>query len=590
MHKLVKELIKDLLPENYDFNSTLREAKNVGTVYYFTNLVKTNSILSKNEIAYYEGNREESGLSEIDIDEALIPGTRDSDEMKSFKQGINYYLKQGINKLYYLSTTRNKFFHKKNPNIQSTYVRFTLDGNKLNTKYKINPFYFYSEEMVSTDVAPKDFHDESEERVLLGTKTVIPNFTQYVLGIDIMLDELVKRKDTRNLYKLEDYIDSFYKAYPNLKLIYQDKPISKEEFFEKILPSLSFDEDEDDIYENTIPTLGGIDHEFKDALISLVQYMIEQDMNILPLPSLKIIDNDVKNANNILGKTAHYDPNNCSITLYTLNRHPKDILRSFAHEMIHRIQDNEGRLNNINTTDTNEDGDLPELEKEAYLLGNMTIRKWEDGIKNQKYINEYRQYALNELFEKDLPNIEKISPTKYIVSNGNDIEAEYFFKVEFDVFDENPTSNNWSINWKFTDNNQNTSPEAWKQVTATSFRVLNNFIQEKKPKSITISGNTEQKTNLYKSKSFLEKLENLFNNQYKINNSDEDKVVMNLIESIHQSSIKKRMETLNESYDQALNYWQNGDTNAKSKIERWDSIKRKVKREVLQELYKIKNV
>jgi hypothetical protein len=60
------------------------------------------------------------------------------------------------------------------------------------------------------------------------------------------------------------------------------------------------------------------------------------------------------------------------------------------------------------------------------------------------------------------------------------------------------------------------------------------------------------------------------------------------IEEITQSSIKKRMETLNESYEQALNYWQNGDINSKSKIERWDTIKHKVKREVLQELYNIK--
>ena len=141
-----------------------------------------------------------------------------------------------------------------------------------------------------------------------------------------------------------------------------------------------------------------VNHEFKDALISLVQYMIEQDMNILPLPTLKIIDNDVENANNILGKTAYYNPNECSITLYTLNRHPKDILRSFSHEMIHRIQDNEGRLNNIGTTNTNEEGDLPELEKEAYLKGNMCFRNWEDSIKNQKYIREYKEYDLNELF------------------------------------------------------------------------------------------------------------------------------------------------------------------------------------------------
>jgi hypothetical protein len=121
---------------------------------------------------------------------------------------------------------------------------------------------------------------------------------------------------------------------------------------------------------------------FIGMIKSLTKYMINQGMNILPLPKLRIIDNDVENADNVLGKTAYYNPNDCSITLYTLNRHPKDISRSFSHEMIHRIQDNEGRLNNINTTNTNEDGDLPELEKEAYLKGNMTFRNWEDSIKN----------------------------------------------------------------------------------------------------------------------------------------------------------------------------------------------------------------
>ena len=121
----------------------------------------------------------------------------------------------------------------------------------------------------------------------------------------------------------------------------------------------------------------------KDAIKSLTQYMISQGMNIEPLPKIITIDDDNENANNILGKTAHYNPNDCSITLYTLNRHPKDILRSYAHEMIHRIQDNDGKLTNVNTTNTNEEGDLPELEKEAYLKGNMTLRNWEDSIKNK---------------------------------------------------------------------------------------------------------------------------------------------------------------------------------------------------------------
>ena len=118
------------------------------------------------------------------------------------------------------------------------------------------------------------------------------------------------------------------------------------------------------------------------GIVSLTKYMLGNKMNISPLPKLKFVDNDEKNANELLGKTAYYDPLEKSITLYTLNRHPKDILRSYAHEMIHHIQNLENRLNNISTTNTNEDGALPEIEKEAYERGNMCLRNWEDNIKN----------------------------------------------------------------------------------------------------------------------------------------------------------------------------------------------------------------
>jgi hypothetical protein len=40
-----------------------------------------------------------------------------------------------------------------------------------------------------------------------------------------------------------------------------------------------------------------------------------------------------------------------------MDRHPKDIMRSFAHEMIHHIQNLEDRLNGISTQNTNEEGD-----------------------------------------------------------------------------------------------------------------------------------------------------------------------------------------------------------------------------------------
>jgi cytidyltransferase-like protein len=116
---------------------------------------------------------------------------------------------------------------------------------------------------------------------------------------------------------------------------------------------------------------------------SLSKYMANQDLNIQPLPSLEFIDNDEENAGNIFGKTAYYMPSEMKIVLYTMGRHPKDILRSFAHEMIHHHQNLSGTLGNIQTTNTNEDGDLEKLEREAYENGNIMFRNWEDQLKNE---------------------------------------------------------------------------------------------------------------------------------------------------------------------------------------------------------------
>ena len=121
--------------------------------------------------------------------------------------------------------------------------------------------------------------------------------------------------------------------------------------------------------------------ELKDYIASLTEYMIDQDMNIVPLPEV-LIRKDEVNASNFFGRTAYYDPNAKEIVIYTTGRHDKDIVRSFSHEMIHHMQNLDGTLHNISTQNTNEDGKLLELEKEAYLLGNITFRNWEDNLKN----------------------------------------------------------------------------------------------------------------------------------------------------------------------------------------------------------------
>ena len=114
---------------------------------------------------------------------------------------------------------------------------------------------------------------------------------------------------------------------------------------------------------------------------SILEYMIDEGMNIQPLPEVKI-KRDAENAANFFGKTAYYDPNKKEVVLYVEGRHMKDVCRSFVHEMIHHIQNVEGRLGSIQTSNTNEDGHLLEIEKEAYLKGNITFRNWEDKIKN----------------------------------------------------------------------------------------------------------------------------------------------------------------------------------------------------------------
>ena len=108
------------------------------------------------------------------------------------------------------------------------------------------------------------------------------------------------------------------------------------------------------------------------------------------------------------GKTAYYDPNRQHIVLYTEGRHPKDIVRSYAHEMIHHIQHLEDRLGDIPGTDTTSSDHLTNLEKEANLKGTMTFRNWTDSI-------------LNEAVVGDKIECDKCGWSWNIVDGGNDL-------------------------------------------------------------------------------------------------------------------------------------------------------------------------
>ena len=124
--------------------------------------------------------------------------------------------------------------------------------------------------------------------------------------------------------------------------------------------------------------------DYKQKIKALTKHMMNKGMNIVPLPKVIFKHGDEENAKQFLGKTAYYNPEAMEIVLYTEGRHPKDIVRSFSHEMIHHIQNLEDRLGNVATTNTLEDDHLDKIEQEANLNGTMTFRNWTDSLQEKK--------------------------------------------------------------------------------------------------------------------------------------------------------------------------------------------------------------
>jgi len=126
-------------------------------------------------------------------------------------------------------------------------------------------------------------------------------------------------------------------------------------------------------------------------------------------PPRLFLKGDAQNAENPLGKTAFYDPNNVSVTLYTTGRHVKDVMRSLAHELVHHTQYERGDFEDCGEMGegyAQNDEHLREMEREAYEKGNMCFRDWEDGIKNTIYFEHLQKGELKQMSTKDWKNNE----------------------------------------------------------------------------------------------------------------------------------------------------------------------------------------
>ena len=122
-------------------------------------------------------------------------------------------------------------------------------------------------------------------------------------------------------------------------------------------------------------------------LIGKLTIFAKDRMGFQHAPRL-FLRNDPENSQKMLGKTAHYDPQEKAITLFTRRRHPKDILRSYAHELVHHTQNlrgdlSPGKCGEMGQGYAQANGHMREMEREAYEKGNMCFRDWEDTLSDK---------------------------------------------------------------------------------------------------------------------------------------------------------------------------------------------------------------
>lgn len=131
------------------------------------------------------------------------------------------------------------------------------------------------------------------------------------------------------------------------------------------------------------------DEEYKKYCKEIAEFMAKNGLNVKPFPKLNF---DWSEQDGLFIKTGYYTPEEKSVTIFCKDRHPKDILRSFAHEILHHSQNLDGKKLEFSSDDNVKDNKkLEELEAEAYLKGNIMFRKWTEYKTSKKSLNESKE-------------------------------------------------------------------------------------------------------------------------------------------------------------------------------------------------------
>lgn len=132
----------------------------------------------------------------------------------------------------------------------------------------------------------------------------------------------------------------------------------------------------------------GITHkEFQPMVDSFVDFA-SNELGIKSLPGVKFKQSDESDEQPSFGG---YSPGLKSITISTKNRHPMDIFRTLAHELVHAKQDEDGRLNDV----AKEGSTGSDIENEANSRAGIIMRNYAEKARHM-----FNSANLDEQFDR----------------------------------------------------------------------------------------------------------------------------------------------------------------------------------------------
>jgi hypothetical protein len=214
--------------------------------------------------------------------------------------------------------------------------------------------------------------------------------------------------------------------------------------------------------------------------------------------------------------------------------------------------------------------------------------------KNQirSFYISYKELILKEIKEYlDIPFIfHKINNNEYIIDDDN-VNVIFNFRIKYfdnpsPYFNINQANKAYDVVWDWGKamNDKHKTPQNFLRVLATSYSILNDFINNIQPDVISFSGLTKGHNSIYFGETFINRLRNLFNEEYDII-LDKDNfrvlIVNKTISTLKEDAINKRADKT--SIQESIIYWKypHLPPSTPSNVK----IKNKIKQRVIKNLY-----